>query len=66
MDTRRKMVAWDFDVRCPDGSVRRENFYAKTRDEAARIARGWATRMGYELDEELLEAVARDGRGEAA
>lgn len=48
-DTRRKLVAWGFDVRRPDGTVRGETFYAVSRDEAEKIARGWSTRMGFAL-----------------
>jgi hypothetical protein len=52
VDTRRRMRAFNFDVRRPDGSVRRESFYAVTKAEAAKLAHGWTVRMGYRLEGE--------------
>jgi hypothetical protein len=48
-DTRQKMRPWSFNVVRPDGSTRPETFYARSKAEASKIARGWCTRMGYRL-----------------
>ena len=48
-DTRQKMRPWSFNVVRPDGSTRPETFYAISKDEASKLARGWCTRMGFEL-----------------
>lgn len=42
----------------PDGAVRVVTFYARTEDEALKLARAWAKRTGHKIELEGEDAAA--------
>lgn len=56
---RRRMTAWNYTARPPDGSEQVVTFYSAAQAEAAKLARAWAAKAGVELD---LAGSIEEGR----